>query len=241
VNDKLYVTFADLLNPAGGGGGAVDVFDTAGNFQDQLDANGPGPGRLQNPWGVTQAPANFGAYSNDLLVGNVAGAGNINAYDPATGAYLGQLRQPNGAPIAIKGLWDMDFGEGTPHGGKTNELFFDAGPNHPGDSTGGLLGVIRAAGGHHKDPYSGPNAILASSLESSPPKGSQNLATPTSSSSHHMNEHQMVRIHPESGRGSKSSDSHLNAMYREMSRFHASSKSNPAWIYGLHLDGLDPL
>src|SRR5215831_6304683 len=31
VNDKLYVTFADLLNPAGGGGGAVDVFDTDGN------------------------------------------------------------------------------------------------------------------------------------------------------------------------------------------------------------------
>lgn len=146
-NDKLYVTFADLLNPAGGGGGAVDVFDTAGDFQYQLDANGPGPGRLQNPWGVTQAPANFGAYSNDLLVGNVAGAGNINAYDPATGAYLGQLRQPNGAPIEIKGLWDMDFGEGTPDSGKTNQLFFDAGPNHPGDSTGGLFGVIRPAGG----------------------------------------------------------------------------------------------
>src|SRR5262249_9600161 len=121
-------------------------FDTAGNFQYQLDANGPGPGRLQNPWGVTQAPANFGAYSNDLLVGNVAGAGNINAYDPVTGAYLGQLHQPNGAPIAIKGLWDMDFGEGTPDSGKTNQLFFDAGPNHPGDSTGGLFGVIRPAG-----------------------------------------------------------------------------------------------
>ena len=39
VGDKLYVTFADLLNPAGGGGGAVDVFDTDGNFQYQLDAN----------------------------------------------------------------------------------------------------------------------------------------------------------------------------------------------------------
>jgi uncharacterized protein (TIGR03118 family) len=146
VNDKLYVTFADLLNPAGGGGGAVDVFDTDGAFQYQLDANGPGPGRLQNPWGITQAPANFGAYSNDLLVGNVAGAGNINVYDPNTGAYLGQLRQPNGAPIAIKGLWDLEFGDGTPDSGKTNQLFFDAGPNHPGDSAGGLFGVIRAAG-----------------------------------------------------------------------------------------------
>jgi hypothetical protein len=36
--------------------------------------------------------------------GPVAGAGNINVFDPATGAYLGQLRQPNGAPIAITGL-----------------------------------------------------------------------------------------------------------------------------------------
>ena len=49
VNNKLYVTFADLFNPAGGGGGAVDVFDTDGNYQYQLDANGTGPGRLQNP------------------------------------------------------------------------------------------------------------------------------------------------------------------------------------------------
>jgi hypothetical protein len=146
VNDKLYVTFADLLNPAGGGGGAVDVFDTDGNFQYQLDANGPGPGRLQNPWGITQAPANFGAFSNDLVVGNVAGAGNINAYDPNTHQWLGQLSQPNGTPIAIKGLWDLEFGDGPPGSGKTNQLFFDAGPNHPGDSTGGLLGVIHAAG-----------------------------------------------------------------------------------------------
>ncbi len=145
VNDKLYVTFADLFGPTSGGG-AVDVFDMDGNFQYQLAANGPGPGRLQNPWGIIQAPGNFGAYSNDLLIGNVAGAGNINVYNPHTGAYLGQLDQPNGAPIAIKGLWDLEFGDGTPQGGKTNQLFFDAGPNHPGDSTGGLFGVIQPAG-----------------------------------------------------------------------------------------------
>jgi uncharacterized protein (TIGR03118 family) len=146
VNGTLYVTFADLLNPAGGGGGAVDVFDADGNPQYQLDANSPGPGRLQNPWGITQAPANFGAFSNDLLVGNVAGDGNINVYDPNTHQYLGQLDQPNGTPIKIKGLWNLEFGDGTPDSGKTNQLFFDAGPNHPGDNTGGLFGVIHAAG-----------------------------------------------------------------------------------------------
>jgi hypothetical protein len=76
----------------------------------------------------------------------VAGAGNINAFDPATGAYLGQLDQPNGTPIAITGLWDLEFGDGPPGSGKTNQLFFDAGPNAPGVSGYGLFGVIRAAG-----------------------------------------------------------------------------------------------
>jgi uncharacterized protein (TIGR03118 family) len=147
VGDKLYVTFASLADL---GGGVVDVFDTDGGNMVRFAANdaGIGQGPLQNPWGITQAPANFGAYSNDLLIGNVAGAGNINVFDPATGAYLGPLHQPNGTPIAIKGLWDLEFGDGTPHGGKTNQLFFDAGPNHPGDSTGGLFGVIHAAGDH---------------------------------------------------------------------------------------------
>ena len=40
----------------------------------------------------------------------------------------------------------MVFGDGTPDSGKTNQLFFDAGPNKPGDSSGGLFGVIHAAG-----------------------------------------------------------------------------------------------
>jgi uncharacterized protein (TIGR03118 family) len=152
VNNNLYVTFADLLNPNGNGGGAVDVYDMDGNYQYQLDANGPGAlGRLQNPWGITQAPANFGAYSNDLLVGNVAGKGNINVYNPITRQYLGQLLQPDGTPIAIRGLWDLEFGDGTPHGGKTNQLFFDAGPNHPNDGTDGLFGVIHVAGDQDGD------------------------------------------------------------------------------------------
>jgi uncharacterized protein (TIGR03118 family) len=142
---KLYVTFASLKDF---NGGVVDVFDTDGKLltPNHFAANAPGAGPLANPWGITQAPANFGAYSNDLLIGNVAGAGNINVFDPNTGAYLGQLHQPDGSPIAIKGLWDLEFGDGTPDSGKTNQLFFDAGPNKPGDSTGGLFGVIRAAG-----------------------------------------------------------------------------------------------
>jgi uncharacterized protein (TIGR03118 family) len=156
VNNILVVTYADLLGPVKGGG-AVDVFNTDGGFLYQIDQNDPtsndpatATGRLENPWGVTLAPANFGTYSNDLLVGNVWGPGHINAYKPDSNGnytiYAGQLDQPNGAPIAIKGLWDLEFGDGTPDSGKTNQLFFDAGPNHPGDSGGGLFGVIHAAG-----------------------------------------------------------------------------------------------
>ena len=55
--------------------------------------------------------------------------GNINVFELSTGAYLGQLEQPNGTPIAITGLWDLEFGDGTPRGGKNNELFFDAEPD----------------------------------------------------------------------------------------------------------------
>ena len=169
VNGKLYVTFASLANTHGG---VVDVFDTDGHLltPNHFAANAFDAGPLENPWGIVQAPANFGAYSNDLLIGNVAGAGNINVFNPATGAYLGELDQPDGTPIAITGLWDLEFGDGTPHGGKTNQLFFDAGPNAPGVSINGLFGVIRPAGhqggkggGDHVPRGGGPIAARAAS------------------------------------------------------------------------------
>jgi len=144
VNDKLYVTYGDPFHVPTGG--VVDVFDTDGHLLNRLAANAPGAGPLQNPWGIVQAPANFGAYSGDLLIGNVAGLGNINVYDPATDAYLGQLAHPDGTPIAITGLWDLEFGDGTPQGGNTNQLFFDAGPNAPFVSGYGLFGVIDPIG-----------------------------------------------------------------------------------------------
>jgi uncharacterized protein (TIGR03118 family) len=144
VKNKLYVTYASLENTHGG---VVDVFDTDGNLltPHHLVANTFDAGPLENPWGVVQAPASFGAYSHDLLIGNVAGAGNINVFNPSTGAYLGQLEQPDGDPISITGLWALEFGDGTAHGGKTNELFFDAGPNAPDVSINGLFGAIRPA------------------------------------------------------------------------------------------------
>jgi hypothetical protein len=145
VNDRLYVAFGSLAPPFGG---VVDVFDTDGHLltPNHFAANAPGAGPLQNPWAIVQAPAHFGAFSNDLLIGNVEGAGNINAFNPDTGAYLGQLRHPDGTPIAIAGLWDLTFASGTPDSGKRNQLFFDAGPNSPNPAGNGLFGVIHPAG-----------------------------------------------------------------------------------------------
>jgi uncharacterized protein (TIGR03118 family) len=167
---QLYVTFASLKDF---NGGVVDVFNNDGGHMVRFAANAPGQGPLANPWGITQAPANFGAYSNDILIGNVAGAGNINVFDPATGAYLGKLDQPDGTPIAIKGLWDLEFGDGVPVSGKTNQLFFDAGPNKPGDATGGLFGMIlpagnlSGAGAHAAGALAGPALTVSGSVSGS--------------------------------------------------------------------------
>jgi len=137
INGKLYVTFAkqDATlhdDVAGQGHGFVDVFTNDGAFVRRLVTRGA----LNSPWGLALAPAGFGQFSGDLLVGNF-GNGHINVYNPKTGAQLGQLRRQNGKPIVIDGLWGLRFGNG--NAAKTNELIFSAGPD---DESHGLLGKI---------------------------------------------------------------------------------------------------
>ena len=232
VNDKIYVTFANPLSAVDGPhGGVVDVFDADGNLLNHFAANAPGAGPLENPWGITQAPANFGAYSNDLLIGNVAGVGNINVYKP-DGTYLGQMRQPNGAPIAIKGLWDLEFGDGTPDSGKTNQLFFDAGPNAPGVSINGLFGVIRVAG-NQGNPL-GPQehtSIVSTSIVSSPTMPSpivpsSMMQTSAVSSPNGMLAQQIDAIFQEFDAVLLSLDSNLTAMNPQLAGFFAMLGSN---------------
>jgi uncharacterized protein (TIGR03118 family) len=136
LGGNIYVTYA--LNGgadeiAGPGLGLVDVFDTNGNFLQRVAFGGT----LDAPWGLAIAPSNFDGFSNDLLVGNF-GDGTINAYDPTTFAFLGQLLDQQGNPIAIDGLWDLGFGNGA-NGGPTNNLYFTAGLN---DENDGLFGVL---------------------------------------------------------------------------------------------------
>jgi uncharacterized protein (TIGR03118 family) len=82
-------------------------------------------GQLDDPWAIAIAPSHFGAFSNDPLVGNF-GDGHINAFDPHSGRFVGELKHANGQPIAITHLWGLEFGNGGA-AGPTNTLYFTAG------------------------------------------------------------------------------------------------------------------
>jgi uncharacterized protein (TIGR03118 family) len=119
---------------AGAGLGLVNVFDLQGTLQTRLIPTG---GRLNAPWGMAIAPANFGDLSNMLLVGNF-GDGVINGYNPTTGAFVAAIADSTGQPIANSGLWGIAFGNGARSQPATT-LFFAAGV---GGETGGLYGRI---------------------------------------------------------------------------------------------------
>ena len=144
IGGNLYVTFAKQDSAkhddvAGAGHGFVDVFDTNGNLIRRLIARGS----LNSPWGLAPAPADFGQFSNDLLVGNF-GDGHINVFDPNTGAALGSLEIGGVIPIQIDGLWSLQFGNGANGGatnGASNELFFTAGID---GEAHGLFGDIQS-------------------------------------------------------------------------------------------------
>ncbi len=140
LNGKLYVTYAKqdsnkYFNVPGAGLGYVDVYDPTGKLLQHLAAQGP----LNSPWGVQIAPADFGKFGGELLVGNF-GDGTINEFDLNTGASLGPLQDQTGKTITIPFLWGLLFGNGA-SGGDPNSLYFTAGPSA---QKHGLLGIIVA-------------------------------------------------------------------------------------------------
>jgi len=139
LGGRLYVAYekqdADAEDEiAGAGLGFVDVYNTKGRLLKRLVSQG----NLNAPWGLVLAPRHFGGFGGDLLVGNF-GDGTINAYDPRSGAFQGQLVNTDGNPIQIDGLWALRFGNGT--FGSPRDLVFSAGI---GDEGHGLLGEIVA-------------------------------------------------------------------------------------------------
>jgi uncharacterized protein (TIGR03118 family) len=136
INGNLFVTYAKQNaakhdDVAGKGNGFVDVFDTDGHLLRRFASRGA----LNSPWGVARASFDFGQFSGDILVGNF-GDGRINAFD-SDGNFLGQLRDTNGKPISIDGLWTLTLGGGAKSSQDT--MYFTAGPN---GETDGLFGTI---------------------------------------------------------------------------------------------------
>jgi uncharacterized protein (TIGR03118 family) len=123
INGQLYVSFADS---AGGPGGVVDIFKEDGTLVKTLIQGGA----LNQPWGFALAPANFGPLSNTLLITNNTNQGTIHGFNLSTGALVGTLKDVQGNVIKIDQLWGIVFGGGTANDGRTNELFFAAGPNN---------------------------------------------------------------------------------------------------------------
>ena len=80
IGDRVFVTYAKQQAGSddeahGRGLGIVDAYDLDGKFLGRVAQHG----QLNAPWGLAMAPASFGRFGGDLLVGNF-GDGQINAY-----------------------------------------------------------------------------------------------------------------------------------------------------------------
>ena len=123
----------------GVGLGFVNIFDPAGRRIGRLQ-RGPW---FNAPWGLAMAPGEFGVFSHTLLVG-MFGSGQIAAFNPVDGSFIGLMRRPDNSILAIDGLWALGFGisTSTNSSGAYNTLFFTAGPN---DEHDGIFGTLTAA------------------------------------------------------------------------------------------------
>lgn len=140
MDGRLFVTYGkqnkaktDVV--AGAGLGFVDEYTVSGTLIHHLVSHGP----LDEPWGLAIAPAGFGPFAGDLLVGNL-GNGWINVWNPVTGRYHGWLATTSGKPVAINGLWGLQVGNSA--FGGASSVVFSAGPN---GYNNGLVGVLNPA------------------------------------------------------------------------------------------------
>jgi uncharacterized protein (TIGR03118 family) len=136
INNVVFVTYAvqdgAKHDPMTGAGmGLVDLFQTDGKFLKR----GMTGGTLNAPWGVVVGSANFGQFSNDVLVGNF-GDGTISVFD-TSGNFLDQVKDSSASVIKNPGLWDMVFGAGGT--GDPNTLYFTAGG---ASQTSGLFATL---------------------------------------------------------------------------------------------------
>jgi uncharacterized protein (TIGR03118 family) len=138
VGDAVYIAYAKRADDGqgevdGSGLGVVDVYTDIGVTVHRIATHGT----LNAPWGMVVAPASFGELAGALLVGNF-GDGRIGAY--RGDRFLGLLRNSNGRPLVIDGLWALASGTATIGG--TDSVLFSAGPN---GEANGLIGKLVVA------------------------------------------------------------------------------------------------
>jgi uncharacterized protein (TIGR03118 family) len=149
IGGNLYVTYAKQdaakHDEVGGPGfGFVKVYSPEGKLLHQLAR-----GNFFNaPWGITLAPSDFGAYSHNILVGQLR-SGTIQTFDAVTGEFRGTLRDKTDTPIVIEGLWALSTGSGVTSGPAT-AVFFAAGINFYQDGLFGMLTAVNNPQGNDR-------------------------------------------------------------------------------------------
>ena len=128
IEGKLVVTYAKQDankhdDVAGQSHGFVNIFNLDGSGLQRFAQRD----QLNSPWGVALAPAAFGEFAGDLLIGNF-GNGHINAFDLKSGRFVNKVRDPFGQAIVLDGLWSLRVGSGNANGGDADKVYFTAGP-----------------------------------------------------------------------------------------------------------------
>jgi uncharacterized protein (TIGR03118 family) len=140
IDELVYIAYAQRLASDGGpvsgpGRGLLAVFTPRGEFISRLVTT---EGVLDAPWSIVRSPADGTVpFPRALLVGNT-GDGRINAFDAATGVWLGSLGDPTGAVLVVPQLHGLAFGNHYADQ-PSRTLFFTAGA-HAG--AGGWYGRI---------------------------------------------------------------------------------------------------
>ena len=128
------------------GHGFVDVFNLDGTpglagGQVRLISRGP----LDSPWGLAIAPTGFAGSVPRTTTPCCWWATSATAAStpstPRPASFLGQLKDPDGEPIQIDGLWALKVGNGGT-GGDANTVYFTAGLF---GETHGLFGSLTTA------------------------------------------------------------------------------------------------
>ena len=143
---NIFVTYCQLETSGvedhpGKGLGILDEFSTAGVFEKRIISVG---GALDDAFGMAVAPANFGSFSNELLIGDF-GDGLITGVNLTTDAVTAQMKGSNGKVFSVDGdfgLWSLAFGNGK--GGTNPDALYFAGPTD--NEAGGLVGYITVSG-----------------------------------------------------------------------------------------------